>query len=150
MTSVKEIRGRALQLLWDGKPDEARQLIESERHALRRVLDELDSLLPDHQRQDEPRMRVLGAGTFAAKKPAEFSDDEREARKQKVLAVAKEHEKQAVGKVVSVRYLQRLLDEEGFDLGVQHNRKATAISNILRHSGQYKKVGVGRFRPVSH
>jgi hypothetical protein len=147
MASMSEIKQQALNLLWGGKPDEARRLIEGKRQELQEQMDELTGLLPGGRAQGELTLAdVRRLNGNDATHPDELSDDQKDMRRRKVIEAAKKHLK-LFGNTVSVDKIKEMLDGEGIELGVQENRKTTTISNILRHSGQYQKISKGKFRP---
>lgn len=148
MTSVVGIKDTVLALLWQGDPDGAKECIEKERSRLQQQLAELDDLMPSLQGgRVETTLATVSGIAFGNGSGnvhvTELDDHAKDIRRRHILALAEDDEK--YDDRVSVTRIVQALDREGFNLGVQENRKSTTVSNILRHSGQYTKLARGVF-----
>lgn len=147
MTSTEKIKREALRMLWNKQQDKAQELILKELERLDRQRAELAQLLPESVTVAVPV--VMGDDGQLSMLEKVWDEDALQERRALVLELA---DKQAAGfgYPVSVTKIRAELDRQGFDMGVQDNRKTTAIAGILRHSGQYEKVSKGKFAPVSN
>lgn len=146
MTVADKIKRETYRLLWDGEQDKARDLILERLNQLDKERAELAEMLPGSVTVTAPV--VMGDDGQLSMLDKVWDEDALQERRTLVLDLA---DKQAaeLGVPISVAKIKAELDKQGFEMGVQENRKTTAIAGILRHSGRYEKVTKGKFSPVS-
>jgi len=158
---AESLKKQVNDLLWEGKPQEARALIARENESIQAGIEAAEKHLQEleakkrvildigppgiaAQQSPEQRPRMSSEQIAAVFKSAE-SDIDKDARNLRVLEVARDLASKREDRRVVVAVLAAKLRELGIDMGVADNRVNTALSNILIKSGGYTKLNKGLF-----
>lgn len=137
--TLEQIKKEVSELLWGGKPSQARARIDEACAVFEHNIKELRALLPDSD-QDEDEDE--DEGEDEDEEVLDGPEEKKRERREFVLDLAKKLAP-ASGSQLSVLQLLKSLKAESYDLGVPENRRATAVSSILSRSGKYNKIGKG-------
>ncbi len=142
MDSVSRIQQEIIDILLDNEKSKAIALIEDlikkECESLQGQIGSLRGILSSVKGGDSSEVRLIG-NTDPDIEAAAKKD-----RREHVIAAAKVVAPN-IGDSASVYVILRALKNEGYTLGVQPNRQSTAVSNILRHSDDFKKTAKGHY-----
>lgn len=145
---------RLIHLLLKGDRDKAKQLIVEERARAQQIaakaaeeVKACDLFLADLDTTAEAAEAEVIFALDSSPTIREATD--KDSRRDQVLALARQHAADT-NEAVSVYELVKLAESRGIELGVQRNRRQTAISNILFRSGRFRKIDKGLYECLTH
>ncbi len=154
-----------LDLLWQGKPDQAEKLVIDEVARLRSVLTDTQQSILEWEKLLPPKPSGLTVALMAATNPLpvggtgfkgtnaqsgsfELSPSDKRKRLGHVLGVAKALALQDKEGLVSTGEVAKKLAAQGYDLQVPAGRVNTALGNMIIRSPEFKGVHKGVYRLI--
>lgn len=146
-----------LKLLWAGKPEEAREVLNKSRSDAEAAMQGLQAQIAEQKamldglsqmtaathpgtqnRQEDKDAKVIRRYNPVVNRSHEDPGERRDVVIRSAIEVGR-----TAGGPFNISKVIAALEKEKFDLGVESNRRGTSIGNILNKSSQFNRIAAG-------